>query len=30
LQPMVEETELATALDRTRQFRGVRYYRIAS
>jgi S-adenosylmethionine-diacylglycerol 3-amino-3-carboxypropyl transferase len=30
LQPMVAETELATALDRTRQFRGVRYYRIAS
>ena len=30
LQPMVEETEVATRLDRTRQFRGVRYYRIAS
>ena len=30
LQPMEEETRLATALDRTRQFRGVRYYRIAS
>jgi S-adenosylmethionine-diacylglycerol 3-amino-3-carboxypropyl transferase len=30
LQPMVHETEMATALDRTRQFRGVRYYRIAS
>ena len=30
LVPMVSETERATALDRTRQFRGVRYYRIAS
>jgi S-adenosylmethionine-diacylglycerol 3-amino-3-carboxypropyl transferase len=30
LQPMIEETEEATRLDRTRQFRGVRYYRIAS
>ncbi len=30
LQPMVHETQMATALDRTRQFRGVRYYRIAS
>lgn len=30
LRPMVEETEEATRLDRTRQFRGVRYYRIAS
>jgi S-adenosylmethionine-diacylglycerol 3-amino-3-carboxypropyl transferase len=30
LQPMVMETEMATALDRTRQFRGVRYYRIVN
>jgi len=30
LQPMVAETEMATALDRTRQFRGVRYYRIVN
>ncbi len=30
LQPMLAETELATALDRTRQFRGVRYYRIVN
>ena len=30
LQPMVPETEMATALDRTRQFRGVRYYRIVN
>jgi S-adenosylmethionine-diacylglycerol 3-amino-3-carboxypropyl transferase len=30
LAPMVEETEAATALDRTRQFRGVRYYRIVA
>lgn len=30
LKPMVEETAIATNLDRTRQFRGVRYYRIAS
>jgi S-adenosylmethionine-diacylglycerol 3-amino-3-carboxypropyl transferase len=28
LQPMVAETEMATALDRTCQFGGVRYYRI--
>jgi S-adenosylmethionine-diacylglycerol 3-amino-3-carboxypropyl transferase len=28
--PMEYETQMATALDRTRQFRGVRYYRIAS
>jgi hypothetical protein len=30
LVPMRAETELATALDRTRQYRGVRYYRIAN
>jgi S-adenosylmethionine-diacylglycerol 3-amino-3-carboxypropyl transferase len=30
LQPMIPETEMATALDRTRQFRGVRYYRIVN
>lgn len=30
LQAMVAETELATALDRTRQFRAVRYYRIVN
>lgn len=28
LQLMVDETKMATAMDRTRQFRGVRYYRI--